>query len=120
MDLGFNVGAVRFFSIWTEKEEWEKIGEVSRSSVIFYGIVGIINALLFVGMADYGTYLFNLTGAQLPLYRQILYILAFSAVLNWFSYVVIQLLSAKDELAYVNRITAISSILNLVVALLAV
>lgn len=120
MDLGFNIGAVRFFSIWTEKEEWDKIGEVSRSSVIFYGIIGLANALLFVGMADYGSYLFNLTDAQLPLYRQILYVLAFSAVFNWLSHVVIQLLSAKDELGYVNRVIVISSVLNFVVALLAI
>src|SRR5690606_20904984 len=33
---------------------------------------------------------------------------------------VIQLLSAKDELGYVNRVTVISSILNFVVALLAI
>lgn len=120
MDLGFNVGAVRFFSIWTEKREWEKIGEVSRSSIIFYGAIGIANGLLFVAMADWGTQLFNLSAEQLPLYRQILYILAFSAVLTWLSNVVIQLLSAKDQLGYVNRVVVLSSVLNLVVALLAV
>src|SRR5690606_41660803 len=32
MDLGFNVGAVRYFSMWVENDETEKIGAVSRSS----------------------------------------------------------------------------------------
>ncbi|PPL03472.1 lipopolysaccharide biosynthesis protein [Parapedobacter indicus] len=120
MDLGFNVGAVRYFSMWTAASEWGKIGNVSRSSIVFYGVVGLLNAIVFLFMSAYGAQLFNLTDAQEPLYRQIMYILAFSTVLSWLSSVVIQLLSAKDELGYVNRITVISSVLNFVVALLAI
>ncbi len=120
MDLGFNVGAVRYFSMWTVTGEWEKIGRVSRSSIVFYGAIGLINALIFVAMSAYGQALFNLTDAQLPLYRQIMYILAGSTVLNWLSGVAIQLLSAKDELGYVNRVTVIASLLNFAVALLAI
>lgn len=120
MDLGFNVGAVRYFSMWTAKGEWEKIGNVSRSSVVFYGVIGLANAVIFLGMSAYGQQLFNLTDAQVPLYRQMMYILAFSTVLNWLSGVAVQLLSAKDELAYVNRVTVVSSILNFTVALLAI
>ncbi|MBK1439494.1 oligosaccharide flippase family protein [Parapedobacter sp. ISTM3] len=120
MDLGFNVGAVRYFSMWTASGEWSKIGDVSRSSIVFYGIIGLVNAFIFLGMSAYGQQLFNLTEAQVPLYRQIMYILACSTVLNWLSSVVIQLLSAKDELGYVNRVTVISSVLNFLVALLAI
>lgn len=120
MDLGFNVGAVRYFSMWTAASEWDKIGKVSRSSIVFYGTVGLLNAIIFLFMSAYGPQLFNLADAQEPLYRQIMYILAFSTVLNWLSSVVVQLLSAKDELGYVNRITVISSILNFVVASLAI
>lgn len=120
MDLGFNVGAVRYFSMWTVSSEWGKIGRVSRSSIVFYGTIGLLNASIFLGMSAYGPQLFNLTEAQEPLYRQMMYILAFSTVLSWLSSVVIQLLSAKDELGYVNRITVISSVLNFLVALLAI
>lgn len=120
MDLGFNVGAVRYFSMWTAKAEWKKISDVSRSSIVFYGVIGLVNAVIFLIMSAYGQSLFNLTEAQLPLYRQIMYILAISAVFNWLSGVAIQLLSAKDELAYVNRVTVISSLLNFAVALLAI
>ncbi|MFC7523608.1 lipopolysaccharide biosynthesis protein [Parapedobacter sp. GCM10030251] len=120
MDLGFNVGAVRFFSMWTADSAWTKIENVSQSSVVFYGVIGLLNAVIFLVMSAYGTQLFNLADDQEPLYRQIMYILAFSTVLNWLSSVVIQLLSAKDELAYVNRITVISSLLNFAVAFLAI
>ncbi len=120
MDLGFNVGAVRFFSMWTADRAWAKIASVSRSSIVFYGVIGLVNAALFLVMSAYGQQLFNLTEAQLPLYRQMMYVLAFSTVLNWLSGVVIQLLSAMDELGFINRVTAISSLLNFAVALVAI
>lgn len=120
MDLGFNVGAVRFFSMWAADRKWEKIAGVSRSSIVFYGVIGLINAVIFLVMSAYGQQLFNLTEAQLPLYRQMMVVLAFSTVLNWLSGVAIQLLSAMDELGFINRVTAISSVLNFAVALVAI
>ena len=120
MDLGFNVGAVRFFSMWAADRKWEKIAGVSRSSIVFYGVIGLINAVIFLVMSAYGQQLFNLTEAQLPLYRQMMVVLAFSTVLNWLSGVAIQLLSAMDELGFINRVTAFSSVLNFAVALVAI
>ncbi len=120
MDMGFNVGAVRFFSMWVEKGEWDKIGRVSRSSMIFYGAIGMVNAILFIVMAHHGQHLFTMTDAQVPIYRQMMYVLAFSAIFNWLNNVVIQLLSAKDELGYVNRVVVLSSILNFAMALVAI
>ncbi|MEC3881227.1 lipopolysaccharide biosynthesis protein [Parapedobacter sp. 10938] len=120
MDLGFNVGAVRFFSMWTADSNWEKISRVSRSSIVFYGAIGLINAVIFLVMSVHGQQLFNLADTQLPLYRQMMYVLALSTVLSWLSGVAVQLLSAKEELGFVNRITAVSSVVNFVVALLAI
>lgn len=120
MDLGMNVGSVRFFSMWVASEEWDKIQKVSRSSIVFYGCIGLINSIIFFLMADYGQYFFNLAEDQLPIYRWMMYILSASAIFNWLSNVVIQLLSARDELGYVNRVTVLSSVLNFVVALLAI
>src|SRR5690606_38312938 len=112
MDLGMNIGSVRFFSMWVAREEWGKISKVSRSSIVFYGTIGLINAGIFLFMSDYGQYFFNLESEQVPIYRWMMYLLDASAVFNWLYNVVIQLLSAKDELGYVHRITVISSILN--------
>jgi len=120
MDLGFNVGAVRFFSMWTADREWAKITNVSQSSIVFYGVIGLVNAAIFLTMSAYGQQLFNLAEAQLPLYRQMMVVLAFSTVLNWLSGVAIQLLSAMDELGFINRVTAFSSVLNFAVALVAI
>src|SRR5690606_11992406 len=120
MDLGFNVGAVRYFSMWVGGNEQTKLSQVSRSSVIFYGFVGILNAVIFVMMADFGVDLFGLTESQVPIYRTMMYVLAMSAVLSWLSSVVVQLLSAKEDLGYINRVTLLVSLLNLMIALIAV
>lgn len=120
MDLGMNVGSVRFLAIWENAKDWTSISRASRSSVMFYGAIGLINSLIFIWMGNYGQALFNLSAEQIPIYRVMMYILAASTILNWLSNVIIQLLSAKDELGYVNRVNVISSILNFVVALIAI
>jgi len=120
MDLGMNIGSVRYFAMWESKSKYKKISRASRSSMIFYGLIGLGNTLVFVLMADFGSEFFNISPAQVPTYKVMMYILAASTVFNWLSNVVIQLLSAKDELGYVNRITVISSILNFLVAIAAI
>jgi O-antigen/teichoic acid export membrane protein len=120
MDMGMNVGSVRYFAMWEAKGKYKKIQRASRSSMVFYGIIGIINAVIFVIMADFGPYFFNLQEEQIATYRIMMYILAASTIFNWLSNVIIQLLSARNELGYVNRVTVISSVLNFLVAILAI
>ncbi|MCL4640014.1 MAG: hypothetical protein QHC79_04035 [Pseudosphingobacterium sp.] len=120
MDLGMNVGSIRFFSIWLSNNEIEKIGKVSRSSIVFYGIIGLINALIFIVMADYGVEMFNVERDQILLYQNMMYVLAISTVLNWLSNVVTQLLSAHNELGWVNKVTFLSSLFNFLTAFIAI
>lgn len=120
MDLGMNVGSVRFLSQWEAKGDWDSISRASRSGVIFYGTIGLLNTLVFLFMAFNGAYFFKLSPEQIPVYRTMMLILSASTIPNWLYNVVMQLLSAKDELAYVNRALLISSLVNFAVALLAI
>lgn len=120
MDMGMNIGSIRFFSMWIAQKEWDKIGKVSRSSIVFYGGIGLINALIFVFMAQYSGSYFKLTPEQIPIFKWIMYVLAASTVFNWTSSVISQLLSAHDEIAWINRVSVISSVLNFVTAIVAV
>lgn len=120
MDLGMNVGSVKFLSQWEAKGDWDSISRASRSGVIFYGLIGLVNSLVFLFMAFNGGYFFKLSPEQIPVYRTMMIILSFSTVPNWLSNVVVQLLSAKDELAHVNRSFLASSLVNFCVALAAV
>lgn len=120
MDMGMNVGSIRFFSIWISEEKWHKISSASRSSMVFYGAIGFINASIFVYMANYAGGFFNLTAEQIPVFKWIMYILSISTILNWTSNVINQLLSAHGEIGWVNRVTVLSSIFNFVTALMAI
>ncbi|OOQ57095.1 MATE family efflux transporter [Mucilaginibacter pedocola] len=120
MDLGMNVGSIRFFSMWVSRGEDEKISKVSRSSIVFYGVIGLVNAAVFLLMSVYAGKFFNLTPAQLPIYKWIMYILAVSTVLNWLSNVVNQLLSAQGLQGSLSQSTIVASIFNFATAVAAV
>lgn len=120
MDMGMNVGSIRFFSMWIAQKKWDKIGAVSRSSVVFYGIIGIVNALVFVFMAERADLFFNISPSQTVVFKWMMYILSISTVFNWMTSVVSQLLNAYGEQGWVNRVTVVSSVLNFVTALIAV
>lgn len=120
MDLGMNTGAIRFFSMWVAEKQTNKIISVSQSSIVFYGVIGFVNALIFVVLAFYADQIVDLTTAQYDVFKLMMYILAMSAVFNWTAYVVTQLLSAYGEISWINQTTILSSILNLGVAFLAV
>lgn len=120
MDLGFNLGSIRFFSKWISEEKWEKIEKVSRSSMVFYGTIGLINAVLFLFLSQNIEFFFKLEASQVPLFRWILLTLACVSIFNWMSQVVTQLLAANGELGWTNRVTIISSFFNFITAYCAV
>jgi O-antigen/teichoic acid export membrane protein len=120
MDMGLNIGSIRFFSMWITNKEWGKIQRVSQSSIVFYGVIGLVNAIIFIIMSIYAADFFNISPPQLPVFKYMLYVLAGSAIFNWTSNVVTQLLTANDQIAWVNKITIISSLLNFCSALMAI
>ena len=120
MDLGFNLGSIRFFSRWISDVNWVQIEKVSRSSTIFYGVIGILNAILFLVLAQYADHFFKLTPSQIPIFRWMLIILASGSIFNWVSNVISQLLTANGQLGWVNRVTIISSLFNFITAYCAV
>jgi O-antigen/teichoic acid export membrane protein len=120
MDMGMNIGSIRFFSTWIAKKEWFRISRVSQSSIVFYGVLGLINAIIFIIMAHTAGSFFRLSPEQLPIFKWMMYILSVSTVFNWTSNVISQLLTAHGELGWVNRTTVISSVLNFVTAFVAI
>lgn len=120
MDMGINIGSIRFFSVWISNKEWTKISAASRSSILFYGGIGLINTIIFIVMAQNATAIFDIQPDQEELFRWILYILAASTVFNWTSSVIVQLLSANGQLSWVNRAILITSGANFISAVIAV
>ncbi|MGF7075517.1 polysaccharide biosynthesis C-terminal domain-containing protein [Mucilaginibacter sp. R-33] len=120
MDLGMTTGAVRFFSIWFANDEKEKVVKVAQSSLVFYGVIGLINAIIFIITGYYSDHFFHLPPSQTTVFAWMMYILAASTIFNWMSFVVRQLLTACGELGWINATLAISSIFNFITAFVAI
>lgn len=120
MDLGMNTGAIRYFSIWFSNKEHDKITKASQSSVFFYGIIGLINCTILVGLGAWAEKIFAIEPHQSDTLRWMLYMLALSAVIYWASYIINQLLIAYGEITWTNYSLIVSSILNLITVFIAI
>lgn len=115
LDMGVNTGAVKYFSEWIDLKKYNLIDSVARTSISFYGFVGLINAIILVIISFYGMSLFAITAQQVGVLRNMFLILSLFSILNWSSSVFNQLLTANEELYFVQQVNTIRSILSLIV-----
>ncbi len=120
MDLGMNIGSIRFFSIWIKENRWDTLSKVSRSSITFYGIVGMLNALLFLYLSFNIDLFLEIDVNQTEVFAWILRIMAVGSIFNWITSVLTQLLSANEELSWINKMAIVASSLIFGSALLAI
>lgn len=120
MELGMNVGSIRFFSIWFQKKEYDKIISISQSSTVFYGFIGLVNALIFCVVGSYSDSIFDISTSQYEVFRWMMYILAASAIFNWVSFVMVQLLSAKERFSIIYSADLLKSFFIVLTAVLTV
>jgi len=115
MDLGFNATNVRFFSRWLAKKDNGYTAKLFQTSLAFYGVVGILNAIILLGVSFYTPELFNLSAEQDRILKNLLYILAVSAVISWFISCFTQLISATENVAWIQKCTLFAKLLQLAV-----
>jgi O-antigen/teichoic acid export membrane protein len=120
MDMGMNIGAIRFFSIWLSSNELDKVTRAFRTNLVFYSAIGIINAFAFLVLSKYPGLMFDIDNDQKNIYSWIMYILAISTILNWLSSVVNQLLNAYGEVAWIHKLTILTSFLAVLSAFTAI
>lgn len=113
LDLGINTGSIKHFAQWRERKRFDLIKRVAGTSISFYGIIGILNALLLLMIAFWGSSWFQLTPEQFFQYRVSLFILAGFSIINWSSSVFIQLLTAAEEIRYIQQLYILKTILVL-------
>ncbi len=120
MDLGMNVGGVRYFAIWLAQGKKEELLRVARASFLVYGGIGIVNAIVFILLAIFGKELFRMDVNQHYEFQWMLVLLAMSTVFSWLSYVVDQLLNANEEFIWISKMAIVSSLLNIFVTAAAI
>lgn len=112
LDLGMNIGTVRFFSQWRAEGKNELINRVARTNITFYGLIAIINILGLVGLALWGEGLFSVTHEQFLLLRTCLLIIALFSVLSWETTTFNQLLIADKQMAFTMQMQCIITVLK--------
>ncbi len=117
LDMGINTGSVKYFSEWIAKGRFDLIDSVARTSVTFYGVVGIANAVFLVLLALFGLSVFSITADQQVIMGRLLVILAFFTVVNWSTSIYNQLLTANEQLDYIQKVNIIRSILELILTI---
>ena len=113
LDLGMNVGAIKFYSTWKTEGDLERIERVARTNITFYLIISLVNIILLGGFIIWGVGSFSLSGYQSSMLVTCLLILAGFSVMNWLSSVFYQLLVANEQMGYAMQVQCVQTIFKL-------
>lgn len=118
MDMGLSSTNVRFFSNWIAKGDSEKVNKLMQTCTAFYGLVGIVNAIILVVLSFFVLDIFNVSAVQGEILRNMLWVLSLTAVINWFTSCYGQLISATENVAWVQKRTLITKLIMVLAVVL--
>lgn len=111
MDMGFNSTNVRFFSTWLAQGKHERLLKGFQTSLSFYSVIGLINAIVLIVVALFSDSIFHVTSEQNIILKHLFYILAISAFCQWFSSCFDQIIKATENVAWIQKRTLVTKIL---------
>ena len=111
MELGINTGNIRYISHWIAERKEDKIIKLVQSSLIFFGIIGIFNVFLLIILSFFCQRIFNLNIEQTIIFKNLLYILAFSSFFSWFFSITSQLIRAYERIDFEEKLNLINNVL---------
>lgn len=114
MDMGLNTTNVRFFSAWLAQKKDSRVKIGFSTNLFFYGVVGLINAIVLLFVAFFSDSIFNLTPEQNVIIKHLFYILAISAAISWYSSSFDQLISATENVGWIRRRAFIPKIIQII------
>lgn len=114
LDLGMDIGAVKFYSQWRTEGKNDLISHVARTNITFYGIIAIINILGLVALAVWGEDLFAVDHEQFLLLRSCLLIIAAFSLFSWGATTFNQLLIADKQMAFTMQVLSVIATLKAV------
>lgn len=120
MDMGLNSTNVRFYSTWLSNNNHTKLSKGFQTSLVFYGIIGAINAIVLLFVSLFSSKIFNVTPEQDIILKHLLYILSFTAFCSWFSSCFDQMIKATENIAWIQKRTLFTKILMIVVLFLTI
>lgn len=115
LDMGMNTGGVKFFAQWIASGDYKLIDRVARTNISFYILVGVLNSLILVALANFGSELFQITTEELISFKKLLYILSIFSIVNWATFVFNQLIIANERIIFTQQMMIVKSLLGLIV-----
>lgn len=115
MDLGLTSTNVRFFSNWLAKGDNDKVNKLMQTCTAFYGCIGIINAIVLLIVSIFSEQIFNLTAEQDTVLKHMLWVLCGVAVVNWYTSCYNQIISATENVAWVQKRTLFIKFMMIIV-----
>lgn len=120
LEMGMNVGAIKFISQWIGEGKHDLVDRVARTNVLFYLVIAIINIVILIVLYIYGGDIFNVTTSQFNTLQQLFLVLMFFSVFTWCNFAYTQLIIANQKIGFIQKISTIRSIINLLLVLLTV
>lgn len=118
MDLGLNSTNIRFFSNWLAKGNEDNVNKLFGTSVSFYGVVGLLNAIIMVVIGLFAQQIFHLGDEQGTILMHLFFILAISAFISWYTSCFDQLIQANEYVGWTNQVKLLAKLLQCVILVL--
>lgn len=112
LDLGMNIGAVKYFSQWKAEGNIDKIYRVARTNITFYGIIALINIVGLLLLAFLGRSFFSVTDLQFETLQKCLIVIALFSILSWGATTFNQLLIADKQMSFTMQIQCATGLLK--------
>jgi O-antigen/teichoic acid export membrane protein len=119
LNLGLNVGSVKFFSLWISKKQYTLINKVTRTNISFYLLIGLVNSIVLIVLAN-NVSVFKIEDSQIPVFKLLLYIMAIVSIPTWLNEVFKQLVVANEKISFIQKTLVIKTILNLVLIIVTI
>lgn len=118
MDLGLNSTNIRFFSNWLAKGNQDNVNKLFGTSMSFYGVVGLLNAIIMFVIGLFAQSIFHLNDEQGTILMHLFFILAISAFISWYTSCFDQLIQANEYVGWTNQVKLLAKLLQCVILIL--
>lgn len=120
MDLGFSSTNVRYFSNWLTKKDYANVNGLFRTSLSFYGMLGILNAIILLAISVFSNSIFNVSSEQDVIVKHLFYILSISAFISWYTSCFDQLVKANELVGWTQKMTLLPKFAQIIILILTV
>lgn len=110
MELGFNTGNIRFISHWLVEGQKDKIIKLVQSSILFYGLIGIVNIITFTVLYFFCQSIFNLDVESTLIFKRLIIILGIIGFISWIYTITIHILSAYEYIGFNEKLNLLSNV----------